>query len=325
MAKQGKFESKIGNETVFKGGNDDITYVCRSADCSGIDPFQGCSQSNGQWFCRFRFSISLSAAAAQRQADLTQNLQVVTEDKQQYLSQNLVLLLDDKQVDELRIGAELKGKAETNIQISGSGVGVSEQEAAINSLENMKRLQTILITGSLPYKLNIIKTDTISPFLGEEFVRNALLAGVISLLAVAVILFIRYRKISISIPILITLFSEIIILFGVAALIGWNFDLAAIAGMIIMVGTGVNDQVVITDETLRGEIRKIFNWKERIKGAFFIIMGAYLTVMGAMVPLLFAGAGLLKGFAITTIIGLSIGVFITRPAYAKFIEILLKE
>ena len=54
-------------------------------------------------------------------------------------------------------------------------------------------------------------------------------------------------------------------------------------------------------------------------------MGAYLTTTFAMIPLIFAGAGLLKGFAIMTIIGVSIGVFIARPAYANVIEILLKE
>jgi len=59
VSKQGKFEATIGNETVFKGG-DDITYVCRSADCSGLDPFQRCGQiSTGEWSCQFRFSISL--------------------------------------------------------------------------------------------------------------------------------------------------------------------------------------------------------------------------------------------------------------------------
>jgi len=324
LAKQGKFEAKIGNGTTFKGGSD-ITYVCRSADCAGIDPMQGCGQSGGQWFCRFRFSISLSPESAQRQADLTKDLPVITEDKQQYLSEKLILFLDDKQVDELRIGSELKGKAETNIQISGSGVGMSQQEAAVNALQNMKRLQTILVTGSLPFKLNIVKTDTISPMLGEEFVRNALLVGLLAILTVSVIVFIRYRRWQVSIPIILISVSEVIILLGVAALIGWNLDLAAIAGIIIAVGTGVDHKILITDETLKGEVRKIFNWKERIKGAAFIIMGAYLTTTFAMVPLIFAGAGLLKGFAITTIIGVSICVFIGRPAYASVIEILLKE
>jgi preprotein translocase subunit SecD len=43
-----------------------------------------------------------------------------------------------------------------------------------------------------------------------------------------------------------------------------------------------------------------------------------------MTPLIFAGAGLLKGFALITIAGLSFGVFIARPAYAAVIQILLE-
>ena len=117
----------------------------------------------------------------------------------------------------------------------------------------------------------------------------------------------------------------IVILLGFAALVRWNLDLAAIAGMIIAVGTGVDHMIVISDETLRREATKIFDWKKRIKNAFYIIMGTYLTTTVAMVWLWIAGAGLLKGFAFTTIVGASIGVFIARPAYAAMIEILLKE
>ncbi|MFH0867978.1 MAG: protein translocase subunit SecD, partial [Candidatus Woesearchaeota archaeon] len=129
----------------------------------------------------------------------------------------------------------------------------------------------------------------------------------------------------IAVPMVIISISEVIILLGVAALIGWNIDLAAVAGIIIAVGTGVDHQIVITDETLRGGQRVIYNWKERIKSAFFIIMASYFTMVVALIPLIFAGAGLLKGFAITTILGASIGVFISRPVFARVIEILLKE
>jgi len=54
-------------------------------------------------------------------------------------------------------------------------------------------------------------------------------------------------------------------------------------------------------------------------------MAAYATMVVAMIPLLFAGAGLLKGFALTSIMAISFGVFITRPAYAAVLKILLKE
>ena len=91
LSKQGKFEAKIGNKTVFIGGKRDITYVCRTADCSGIDPSYGCSQeSSSGWGCRFNFAISLSPKAAQNQADITALLSVVQENGQSYLNEVVI-------------------------------------------------------------------------------------------------------------------------------------------------------------------------------------------------------------------------------------------
>ena len=327
LARQGKFEARVGNSTVFRGGND-ITYVCRTADCSGIDPNTGCGQSSSGWGCRFYFQITLSQEAAERQADATKNLEVlIDESGEGYLSEKLDLILDDQVVSSLSIASSLRGQAATQISITGGGNGRTQEEAIQNSLTELKRLQTILITGSLPVKLNIVKTDSISPSLGRAFLRSALIMGVFSILAVAAIILLRYRKPILVIPILLVNWAEIYLLLAVASLIGWNLDVASIAGIIIMIGTGVNDQIVITDETLHGGpgSAERSTWKERLKKAFFIVFAAYFTTVGSMVPLLFAGAGLLKGFAVTTIIGITIGVLITRPAYANAIEIILEE
>ncbi|MBI2666206.1 hypothetical protein HYX13_01195 [Candidatus Woesearchaeota archaeon] len=324
LGKQGKFEAKISNQTVFLGGKQDITYVCRSAECSGIDPNRACGQVAEGYACSFFFSITLSPEAAERQAQLTRQLSAQRDGSSCYLSEDLKLHLDDKEVDQLRIGCELQGRATTEIQISGSGVGRTEQEAMMVTLENMKRLQTIIITGSLPVKLEIVKLDTISPTLGQEFLKNVIFVGVLALIAVMVVIFIRYRKFKISIPLACILIAEMILVLGFAALVRWNLDLASIAGIIITSGTAVNHLIVITDEAIRGE-KHALDWKKRIKQAIFIITGAYLTVLAAMIPLWFAGAGLLKGFAFTTIAGLSFGVLIARPAYAAIIEKLLQE
>jgi len=328
LSKQGKFEAKIGNATIFRGGND-ILYVCRSADCSGIDPFAACGEGGEGAVCRFRFSISLSPEAAQRQADATKDVGVIADSTAGqgtggYLVQPLDLFLDDELVDSLNIGADLRGRAVTDIEISGSGTGVSQQAAITDTLQEMKRLQTILITGSLPVKLAIVKTDSISPALGKSFVENAFRLAFAVFAAVSLMIFIRYRQFKVAIPIVIMLFAEVVLLLGLASVIGWNIDLAAIAGIIIVLGTSVDHQIVITDETLRGE-RLERGLRSNIKSAFFIIMAAYSTTVVAMLPLLFAGAGLLKGFALTSIFGISIGVFITRPAYAAIIEILLRK
>ncbi|NTV23956.1 MAG: hypothetical protein HGA85_06330 [Nanoarchaeota archaeon] len=329
IAKQGKFEAKISNETVFIGGRD-ITYVCRTAECSGVDPQYGCRDSgDGSIGCRFHFSIKLTQEAANRQANATGRLQVVYDSfDQAYLSENIDLYLDDNLVDSLRIGSELKGSAVTEIAISGSGSGRTQQEALIDMQKNMKRLQTIMITGSLPVKLNVIKTDTLSPSLGKEFLINAIWIAIISEIAVTLIVFLRYRKIKVAIPIITVITSEILLILGIAALLKQNLDIAGIAGIIVAIGTGVDDQIVITDEILGGEKeekKKYLTWRQKIKNAFFIVVASYAATVASMIPLLFAGAGLLKGFAITTIIGVTNGVFITRPAFAEMMKILLGD
>ena len=186
LAKQGKFESRIENQTVFKGGSD-VKYVCRSADCSGIDARSGGCGADGQggYACRFTFSISLSQEAAQRQADATRPLKIAPGGTagNRYLDSPIVLYLDDKEVDRLNIAEDLRGRAVTDISISGSGSGKTQQDAVTNALENMKRLQTILITGSLPVKLNIVDLETVSPTLGETFLQTSILVGLLSLLS----------------------------------------------------------------------------------------------------------------------------------------------
>jgi len=91
----------------------------------------------------------------------------------------------------------------------------------------------------------------------------------------------------------------------------------SIAGIIAGMGTGVNDQIVILDESV-SNLR--ISMKERIKRALFIIIGAFFTIVAAMLPLFWAGAGLLRGFALTTIIGVTVGILITRPAFAEVIR-----
>ncbi len=324
IGKQGVFEAKIGDKIVFEGGKKDIPFVCRDdGTCSGI---RSCNPSeDNTWYCKFEFVIHLSPEAAKRHAEVTKALDISTStDGREILNETIDFYLDGKLVDSLQIGADLKGKEATAIAISGPGVGPSKMVAVERAVSNMDNLQTILITGSLPVKIDLEKIDTISPALGKSFIHNAFLVGILAMIAVATVVFIRYRRFKIAFPMLLTMTSEIIIILGFASIMRWNLDLAAIAGIIAAVGTGVDDQIIITDEVLKGT-EKFLNWKQKIKRAFFIILSAYFTTVAAMVPLWNAGAGLVRGFALTTIVGVTIGVLITRPAFASIIERLLEK
>ncbi len=326
IASQGNFEARIGNDTAFRGGKEDITFVCRNdGTCAGVSECNADPQT-GQEFCRFEFVIHLSPSAAKRHAEITSELEIITtENGNQILEKQIDFYLDDTLVDSLNIGIDLKGLEATQIQISGPGYGETRQEAIMDAQQQMNKLQTILLTGSFPFKLEVVKLDTISPTLGSSFVSNAIKVGLLAILAVAVVVFIRYRNFKIAIPMIIASLSEVFIILGFSALIKYNLDMAAIAGIIAAVGTGVDDQIVIIDEVLSKSYTFASSWKHRLKKAFFIIMAAYFTTFAAMLPLFRAGAGLIRGFALITIIGISIGVFITRPAFAAMIETLVKK
>ena len=319
ISQQGKFEAKIGEDLVFVGGEKDITSVCRfDPSCAGI---RECVSSEGQEFCTFQFTIYLSEGAAKRHADITGNLST-NSSTPGYLNKQLDLFVDDIFVDSLLISENLKGLVTAQITVSGSGSGLTREGAIDDAQLNMNRLQTILITGSLPFKLSIEKLDSISSVIGEKLTRNIVVTAIIAFLAVSLFIFLRYRNIKIVLPIILTVISEVVIILGIASLIKWNLDLASIAGIIVVIGTGLDHQIIILDEVRLG---KLYGWKERMKRAFFIIIGAFATTFVAMLPLAWAGAGLLKGFAITTIIGITVGILITRPAFADMIRKIVRD
>lgn len=319
LARQGEFVARIGNRTVFTGG-DDITHVGRSAIDSGL---QACTAiEGGAWQCQFYFVISLSAEAAQRHADITGDLRIVQGPTGGYLSEPLDLFLDGENISSLQIASSLRGRAETQIQITGSETGPTQETAAQNAQSEMKKLQTVLATGSLPVNINLVKIDTISPALGADFMRNIWLVGIAAMVAVMAVVALRYRDLRVIVPMFVAMVSEVVLVLGLAALVGWSLDLAGIAGILVAIGTGVDDQIVIIDE-LKTKRRQAGTMKQRMKKAFFIIFAAFFTLLAAMLPLVWAGAGLVRGFAITTILGVTVGVLVTRPAFAQIAERIL--
>jgi len=208
-------------------------------------------------------------------------------------------------------------------QLLITGIAGTPEEA----MDNLEELAILLESGSLPIAVENISKETISPSLGFSFLKNAAFMGIGALIAVAIVIYIRYRKLKLVLPILFTILCEIAIVLGFAAAISWRLDLAAVAGIIAAVGTGVDDQIIISDELLKGEIGGSASTINRIKRAFFIIFAAAATTLAVMLPIVIFGTALGKivGFAITTIAGVLIGVFITRPAFGEIIKFLLER
>jgi preprotein translocase subunit SecD len=174
--------------------------------------------------------------------------------------------------------------------------------------------------GALPVNVEIIGSGQVTAALGEQFKKQVLIAGIMAILAVGLVIYFRYREPKIVVPMVATSFSEVLMMLALAALLKWQLDLASIAGIIAVIGTGVDHLVIITDELLyEGKMPSGKIYLARLSSAFGIIMAAAATTIVAMLPLFGMGFGAFKSFALITIAGVLIGVFIARPAYGRII------
>jgi preprotein translocase subunit SecD len=147
------------------------------------------------------------------------------------------------------------------------------------------------------------------------------MAALVAVVAVFMFLLVRYRNIKISSLMVLWTIFEVIIILGIAAMIKWTLDLPSIVAIITIIGTGIDVQIMIVDEILYGKRKaEAVTIKQKIKDAFFMVFGSASTVIAAMLPMIFVGIGIMRGFAITTCIGVLVGLFITRPAFASVME-----
>ncbi len=179
--------------------------------------------------------------------------------------------------------------------------------------------------GALAAQINLDDATSmdVSPALAERFLQNSLLTGLIAIIAVVMVVFLRYGDPRIAAPMSVTALSELYLLLGFAASIGMSLDLAVMAGFIAVVGTGVDDLIIIADEVLgEHDVRSQRVFDSRFRKAFWVIGAAAATTIVAMAPLAAMQLGDLRGFAIITILGVLIGVFLTRPAYGNILRLI---
>ena len=209
----------------------------------------------------------------------------------------------------------------TDLYITGQESGFELAQA------ERSETKILLSSGSLPVSVESISHFWTSPTQGKEFLVQAALIGILVLLTVSAIIFIRYRQFKLSVAIIFTALVEAFVTMSFTSSLGQSIDLAAIAGIIAAVGTGVDDQIIITDELLKGEEDEHASLVRRVKRAFFIVMASAATTLATMVPIIIFGYVMVKlvGFAIAITIGVLVGIFVTRPAFGEIARYLMGE
>lgn len=217
-------------------------------------------------------------------------------------------------------------------QVSGPAKGTTAEEQQKSALAELRELKSVISGGKLPVSTTIGSSFSVAPSLGERFLQYSWMALIAGVLAVSILIFLRYRQVALVAPIVIFNGIEVLLTTSIIGVFG-TLDLSAMAGIIVLMGSGVADQIVITEELLRkgsmdeeeGDSHDEYEVKERIKKAFYVIFTVAGVVIAAMLPLLLSGIVEIVGFGMSTIIGVLVGVFITRPAYGDIVKELFQK
>ncbi len=205
--------------------------------------------------------------------------------------------------------------------IALTGVGQTAHDEAYNVYVDMK-------SGALPFGVEVVGSGQVPAAQGATFKTVVIIAALLAQAAIGLVMYLRYREPRIILPMFLTSLFEIFILLGFASapFVQWEIDLPSVAAIIAVIGTGIDQLIIITDEVMTtGKTPTTKKILAKMSQAFKIIFASAATVVVAMIPLYFMGFGSLKGFALTTIVGVAIGIFITRPAYGKIISEILNR
>lgn len=194
------------------------------------------------------------------------------------------------------------------------------------TVEEAKRTATLLNSGALPIKAEIVETRTVGASLGDESIAASMVAGKVAMALIGIFMLVFYRFPGIVADIALVCFG--IITFALLQFIGATLTLPGIAGLILSAGMAVDANVIIFERikeelgfgnTIRGAINAGFS-----KG-FVAIFDSNLTTLIITGILFIFGTGPVKGFAVTLTIGTVASMFtaivMTKVLLMVFVEV----
>ena len=182
-------------------------------------------------------------------------------------------------------------------------------------------LENVLKSGKMQAGVRIVQEDVVGPSLGQEAIRDGYISFIIALIVLFIFTIMLYGFIPgmvINGALLLNFFFTL----GALAAFQAVLTLPGIAGMILSLAMAVDANVLI-NERIKEELAAGKTLRRALedgyKNAFSAILDSNLTTIITGIILALFGAGAIRGFAITLIIGITASfltaVFLTRLVY----------
>ena len=234
-----------------------------------------------------------------------------------HIGQYFAIVLDHKVISAPVINSAIPGGS---VEISQGGTigGYPLKEAT--------ELVTILQFGSLPFPIQELSTQTISPTLGEQFLSQSLLAGLVGILLVMGFMLIYYR-----LPGVIASFALIyytLVVLAIFRLVPVTLTLAGIAGFVLSIGMAVDANILIF-ERMKEEMRVGKSLPAAVEAGFGRAWNSILdsnvsSLITATILYLF-GSSVIRGFALVLILGVLTSMFSAIVVTRTILRVVVRQ
>jgi protein-export membrane protein SecD len=182
--------------------------------------------------------------------------------------------------------------------------------------------------GALPIPLHIESQELVGASLGSESIRASLIAGLIGIVVVLIFMLAYYRIPGLAADLALLLFAAIN--FALYKFIPVTLTLPAMIGFMISIGTAVDGNILIF-ERIKEELRNGRTGEKAIDLGFArawpsIRDSNISTIIVALIVYFFGatfGAGTVRGFAITLILGLITNLFTAIIVTRTFLNVFM--
>ena len=257
----------------------------------------GSTPQTGEWMVELEFNME----GAKKFYDLTKELS----------GKQMAIFFNNELQSAPRVNEPIAGG---RAQITGGDGGFEYAEA--------KEMVDLLNAGALPVGAEIIQEESVGPTLGQDSINKSKIAGLIGMGAVMIFMIAYYRVLG-----LISCFALIIyalINFAIYKLVPVTLTLTGIAGFILSIGMAIDANILIFERT-KEELkmgRSLFTAiNSGFDRAFTSIFDSNVSTIITCLILYCFGASMVKGFALTLIIGVCLSMFSAITVTKNFMHL----
>jgi preprotein translocase subunit SecD len=178
-------------------------------------------------------------------------------------------------------------------------------------------LAGLINAGALPFKLEVLSVDSISPTLGTAAYDISMISMGVAIILVWVFMLLYYRLMGLLANVALLAHTVIQLLF--LSWLGITVTLPGIAGIILTIGMGVDANIIIF-ERIKEELRNGKTLRAAIdvgfKRAFTAVLDANMTTLIAAAVLYYFGSGAIQSFAVTLGLGVALS-FLTAVVVSR--------